>query len=115
MRSADAIEKVSSQQPEYLKLFKKRLLKEVASIDQQEVKWHVVCNVNIRYIFMYCITRSGLDAYPKGPQTLFLLFFFLLWRDNKVYIIVNLGGAICQESFTFDLPADDPETLKGFL
>ena len=41
MRSADALEKVSSRHPEYLQPFKSRLIKEVARVKQQEVRWHV--------------------------------------------------------------------------
>ncbi|MFA4858017.1 MAG: hypothetical protein WC901_05530 [Candidatus Margulisiibacteriota bacterium] len=41
MRSADALEKVSVEHPEYLQPFKTRLIKEVAKIEQQEVRWHV--------------------------------------------------------------------------
>lgn len=40
MRSADALEKVSFKHPEYLQPFKARLIKEVAKIEQQEVRWH---------------------------------------------------------------------------
>jgi len=41
MRSADALEKVSSKHPEYLKPYKERLISEVSKIKQQEVRWHV--------------------------------------------------------------------------
>lgn len=41
MRSADALEKVSSKHPEYLQPFKTRLIDEVAKIEQKEVRWHV--------------------------------------------------------------------------
>lgn len=41
MRSADALEKVSSKHPEYLQPFKTRLINEVSRIQQQEVRWHV--------------------------------------------------------------------------
>ncbi|UCE35888.1 MAG: hypothetical protein JSW00_09985 [Thermoplasmata archaeon] len=41
MRSADALEKVSSKHPEYLQPYKKRLISEVSVSDQQEVQWHV--------------------------------------------------------------------------
>ncbi len=41
MRSADALEKVSSKHPEYLQPFRKRLINEVSKIQQQEVRWHV--------------------------------------------------------------------------
>jgi hypothetical protein len=41
MRSADAVEKITAQHPEYLQPYKKRLIQHVAKIDQQEVRWHV--------------------------------------------------------------------------
>ena len=41
MRSADALEKVSSRHPEYLQPFKNRLINEISKIEQQEVRWHV--------------------------------------------------------------------------
>jgi len=41
MRSADALEKISSRHPEYLQPFKSRLIYEVSQIEQQEVRWHV--------------------------------------------------------------------------
>ena len=41
MRAADAIEKITARQPEYLQPYKTRLIEQVATIDQQEVRWHV--------------------------------------------------------------------------
>lgn len=41
MRAADAAEKITAQCPQYLEPFKKRLIQQVAKIDQQEVRWHV--------------------------------------------------------------------------
>ncbi|MCK4322157.1 hypothetical protein KAX08_06540 [candidate division WOR-3 bacterium] len=41
MRSVDALEKVSSKYPKYLKTYKDRLINEVCKIKQQEVRWHV--------------------------------------------------------------------------
>ena len=41
MRCADVLEKVSSKHPEYLQPYKKRLLNDVSTIEQQEVRWHV--------------------------------------------------------------------------
>ena len=41
MRCADVIEKVSARYPEYLQPYKNRLIKEVAKIKQQEIRWHV--------------------------------------------------------------------------
>jgi len=41
MRCADAVEKITVAHPEYLRLYKARLIKQVAQVDQQEVRWHV--------------------------------------------------------------------------
>ncbi len=40
MRCADVVEKVTAQRPELLAPFKARLLKQVAGLKQQEVRWH---------------------------------------------------------------------------
>jgi hypothetical protein len=41
MRSADAVEKITAKHPEYLQPYKKKLIQQVAKVDQQEVRWHV--------------------------------------------------------------------------
>lgn len=41
MRSADVVEKVTIQHPEWLQPYKKLLLTEIAAIEQQEVRWHI--------------------------------------------------------------------------
>ena len=41
MRSADVIEKIGKQHPEYLQPFKSQLINEISRIDQKEVQWHV--------------------------------------------------------------------------
>ncbi len=41
MRCADAVEKITVIHPEYLRPYKKKLIRQVAQIDQQEVRWHV--------------------------------------------------------------------------
>lgn len=41
MRAADAIEKASAIRPELLQPYKKKILHDIAAIDQQEVRWHV--------------------------------------------------------------------------
>jgi hypothetical protein len=41
MRSADAVEKITAQHPEYLRPYKNKLIRQVARIDQPEVRWHV--------------------------------------------------------------------------
>ncbi len=41
MRSADAVEKITARRPEHLLPLRRKLLEEVARIDQKEVRWHV--------------------------------------------------------------------------
>jgi hypothetical protein len=41
MRSADAIEKFTVKHPEYLQPYKEKLIKQVATSEQQEVRWHI--------------------------------------------------------------------------
>jgi hypothetical protein len=41
MRCADVAEKITARRPELLQAHKRELLREVATIDQQEVRWHV--------------------------------------------------------------------------
>jgi len=41
MRCADAVEKVTAAHPEYLQTHKERLINQVATVEQQEVRWHV--------------------------------------------------------------------------
>lgn len=40
MRAADAVEKITAEHPEYLRPLKNKLIKKVARIKQQEVRWH---------------------------------------------------------------------------
>jgi hypothetical protein len=41
MRCADAAEKITARRPDLLQPYKRKLLRKVALIDQQEVRWHV--------------------------------------------------------------------------
>ena len=41
MRAADAVEKISTVRPEYLRPYKRILVEQIAGIEQQEVRWHV--------------------------------------------------------------------------
>ncbi len=40
MRAADAVEKITREHPEYLQPYKTDLVKHVAALKQQEVRWH---------------------------------------------------------------------------
>ena len=41
MRSADVVEKVTIQRPQYLSAYKNLIMNEIAAIEQKEVRWHV--------------------------------------------------------------------------
>lgn len=41
LRAADAVEKITALQPDWLQPFKRRLLTQVARSEQHEVRWHV--------------------------------------------------------------------------
>jgi hypothetical protein len=41
MRSADAVEKITTDRPELLQPYKATLIEQVAAVEQQEVRWHV--------------------------------------------------------------------------
>lgn len=41
MRAADAVEKITADHPELLQPYKQKLIREVARVEQQEVRWHV--------------------------------------------------------------------------
>jgi hypothetical protein len=41
MRSADALEKITALRPELLRTYKNKLIRDVASTDQKEIRWHV--------------------------------------------------------------------------
>jgi hypothetical protein len=41
IRAADAAEKITARQPEWLKQYKEELLRDIAVSDLQEVRWHV--------------------------------------------------------------------------
>jgi hypothetical protein len=41
MRAADAVEKITANQPHYLQPYKDILINQVAKVNQQEVRWHV--------------------------------------------------------------------------
>ncbi len=41
MRAADAVEKITLAHPEYLRSYKSKLIRQVAKVEQQEVRWHV--------------------------------------------------------------------------
>lgn len=73
MRSADALEKVSSKYPEYLQPYKDRLIKEVSKIKQQEVRWHVA------QMFSYLEV-----SYQEKDEIIEKLFSWLDSQESKI-------------------------------
>lgn len=82
MRSADVIEKVSRLHPEYLTPYKVPLIKEVAKIEQQEVRWHVAL------LFSYLDLDLDLDDEEK-QQIVEELFS---WIDNSKSKIIKVNS-----------------------
>lgn len=71
MRSADALEKVTQEQPELLQTYKKQLLEQIAQIEQQEVEWHVaqmIPRLDLEPKDMSNV-REILDTYLKTTQS----------------------------------------------
>jgi hypothetical protein len=73
MRSADVIEKVTARRPEYLRPYKSLLLQEIATSQQQEVRWHVA----------QMIPRLDLSAQERD-QAVALLLSYLEDRSRIV-------------------------------
>lgn len=79
MRSADAIEKVSSKHPEYLQPFKSRLIDEVSQVSQQEVRWHVA------QMF------SSLDVTATEKDRMVdILLFYLETEQSKIVKVCSI-------------------------
>ena len=73
MRAADAVEKITARHPEYLWPFKRRLIHEVAHVNQQEVRWHVA------QMF------SRVDLTPKERRAVFTIL--LGYLDDRSRIV----------------------------
>ena len=79
MRSADVIEKVSSQHPEYLQPFKTQLINEISRIEQKEVRWHVV------QMFSYL----KIDSKERG-RIVDILLSYIESSKSKIVITFSL-------------------------
>jgi hypothetical protein len=78
MRAADALEKISSDHPQYLKPFKKKIIRLAAQTEQQEVRWHVA----------QMITRLHLT--PKEKSTMTDILFDYLHDKSNIVITFSL-------------------------
>ena len=90
MRAADAVEKITSQRPELLRPFKKKLLAIAGSCTQQEVRWHAAL----------ILPRLVLSSKERAVA-LDILFDYL--RDKSSIVKTFAMQAI------WDLAASDPK------
>lgn len=81
MRAADAVEKITRQQPELLTPYVARILNEVAAVSQAEVRWHVA----------QLIERLALDD-DQQRQAVMILEQYL--DDRSVIVRVNASQAL---------------------
>jgi hypothetical protein len=81
MRAADAVEKITAQQPELLTSYTARILNEVAAVPQAEVRWHVA----------QLIERLTLDG-DQQRQAVAILEEYL--DDRSVIVRVNALQAL---------------------
>jgi hypothetical protein len=93
MRAADALEKITVKHPEWLKPYKRRLLRIAAAADQQEVRWHMA-----QMLPRVALTRTE--------------------RREAVRVLMNYGGDASSIVRTFTLQAlaelsDNDESLRG--
>ena len=106
MRAADAIEKASALNPELLQPYKRHLLKSIAAIPQQEVRWHVA----------QMIPRLRLNP-KERDHAISILFDYLEDRSSivKTFAMQALAD-FAQEDFRLRkriLPAIDFLTTSG--
>jgi hypothetical protein len=90
MRCADAVEKISIQHPEYLQPYKRQLIKQVAPIDQQEIRWHVAQMV------------SRLELTADERSRVFSILMVYLQDKSKIVKTFAMQALA-------DLAADDPQ------
>lgn len=98
MRAADAIEKISAPNPQFLFKYKSQLLQLLNDADNKELKWHLA----------QIIPRLPLKD-PEIQKTLETLSDWLFNEAESKIVRVNSLQAIA------DLSANDPELRKKFL
>jgi len=81
MRAADAIEKISRTNPEYLQPFKIRLINDVSKVEQQEVRWHVA----------QMLPRLDLHK-EEVPQIFDLLMHWIESSNSRIVKVNSLQG-----------------------
>jgi hypothetical protein len=95
MRSADAIEKITAAQSEYLGPYKKRLIRLAELSEQQEVRWHLA----------QLLSRLELNG-PERRQVVDIMSVYLKGKSKivKTFSMQTLA----------DIAAQDPE-LRGSI
>ena len=97
MHSADAIEKVTLLHPEYLKQYKKQILKLLKSAEHIELKWHLA----------QLITRVNLNETEIGIVWDTLTKWALNTKESRIVRVLSFQGL-------FDLLKQYPELNKDF-
>lgn len=77
MRCADAAEKISAIHPDWLQPYKRKLLGELANIEQQEVRWHVAA----------MLVRLKLSAVERKC----VVELLLSWTNDRSSIVKTLS------------------------
>lgn len=96
MRAADALEKISAQNPEWLQPYKDTLFELAASQRQQEVRWHLA----------QMIPRLQLDAHEQRKAAALLVGYL---EDESKIVKTNAMQALAQ------LAARDPGLRQEVL
>ena len=80
MRAADTIEKVTVVRPDLLQGYKRKLLSEVAALDQPEVRWHVA------------LMLPRLRLTPKEQNHAVAILFDYLEDDSRIVKTLTMQG-----------------------
>jgi hypothetical protein len=78
MRTADAVEKITVDQPDLIKPYKKILIRLAGDTDQQEVRWHMA----------QILPRLTLK--PRDRKTIVEIFFAYLNDESKIVVTFAL-------------------------
>jgi len=78
MRTADAVEKITVDQPDFIKPFKRELIRLAGQADQQEVRWHMA----------QILPRLTLK--PGDKKTIVEIFFAYLNDKSKIVVTFAL-------------------------
>lgn len=102
MRSADAIEKITRQQPAYLQPYKTQLIQQISKIEQQEVCWHVA------QLF------SRLELTPAERQAVWQILSTYLTHPSKIvktFAMQTLANLAAQDASLYPAIVNQLEKL----